>query len=90
MSAPISCASGRSFLHKTNPIVTDRDWRSPFRVAGGHVGESDEASNARNTTKVIDAFRQAAMNDRLRDGVDDLIQRFHVFGDRAPFGRGSV
>jgi hypothetical protein len=40
--------------------------------------------------KVIDAFRQAAMNDRLRDRVDDLIQRFHLFGDRVPFGRGSV
>ena len=39
--------------------------------------------------KVIDAFRQAAMNDRLRDRVDDLIQRFHLF-DWVPFGRGSV
>jgi hypothetical protein len=40
--------------------------------------------------KVIDAFRQAAMNNRLRDRVDDLIQHFHLFGDRVPFGRGSV
>lgn len=35
-----------------------------------------------NLAKVIDAFRQAAMNNRLLDRVDDLIQRFHLFGDR--------
>jgi hypothetical protein len=40
--------------------------------------------------KAIDAFRRAAMNNRLRDRVDDLIQHFHLFGDRASFGRGSV
>jgi hypothetical protein len=40
--------------------------------------------------KVIEAFRHAAMNARLRDRVDDVIQRFHLFGDRVPFGRGSV
>jgi hypothetical protein len=42
MSAPTNCTAEKSFLHKTNPIITDHDLGSPRPLEGRWSGISSQ------------------------------------------------